>query len=221
MLSKKGKLIVLEGSDGSGKTTQAKLLLNYLQKNHIPSAYVSFPRYEKSLWGKMVKRYLHGDFGNVADVDPYLASMLYAGDRLSARDEIRKWLDDEKIVVANRYIGSNLAHMGGKIKDKGLRMQFIKWLEKLEYGENGIPREDLVIYLAVPVDLSQKLMADRKLDIHEKDVDYLERVADVFEMLSEQKKNWAKVACTKGDKILAPAEILIKVLAVLKQKGIL
>ena len=120
-MAKKGKLIVFEGPDGSGKTTQAKLLLNYFKNppagGKIPSAYISFPRYDKP-WGKMVSKYLAGDFGKLSEVDPYFASMFYARDRADAAPMISGWIRDGKIVVCNRYVGSNIGHMGAKIKNQ-------------------------------------------------------------------------------------------------------
>jgi len=123
--------------------------------------------------------------------------------------------------VCNRYVGSNLAHMGGKMKDKGLRMKFTKWLEKLEYEENEIPKEDLVIFLHVPVEVSRKLISFRKLDIHEADLEYLGRVVDVYNDLSQNRKNWVKVDCVQGGKILKPEEIHKEVLKVLGKMGLL
>src|SRR3989344_584612 len=216
-----GKLIVFEGADGSGKTTQSKLLLNYLRKHKVPSAYISFPRYEESLWGEMVKRYLLGDFGKVYEVHPYLASLAYAGDRMAAASTIRNWITDGKIVVCNRYIGSNMAHMGAKISSQSEKSKYIEWLEKLEYKENGIPKEDLVIFLSVPVEVSRKLMKDRKLDIHENDLEYLEKVVGVYEELARTRENWVRVDCTRDGEILDPQEIHKKVLEVLRKRNIL
>ena len=217
----KGKLIVFEGTDGSGKATQVKLLLEFFKDRIIPAEQISFPRYEKSLWGKIVKRYLAGDFGDVGEVDPYLASTLYAGDRMSASTQIRKWLNRGKIVICDRYVGSNIAHMGAKFKVQSSKFKFIEWLEELEYGENKIPMEDLVIFLSVPVEVSQKLMDDRKLDIHEADVSYLRKVIGVYEELAQSRKNWLKINCVKDDKLLSPEAIHKRVLEVLKQRRII
>lgn len=236
-MARKGKLIVFEGTDGSGKTTQAKLLLNYLKKSKIPNAYISFPRYEAP-WGKMVRRYLSGDFGKVGQVDPYLASMLYAGDRAQAATQLKKWIADGKIIVCNRYIGSNIGHMAAKFKspadakalagrqseksrlrqDFGGQAKYIKWLEDLEYGENKIPVEDLVVLLSVDPKVSRKLMEDRKLDIHEKDLAYQQAVWRVYDYVAGEKKNWVRVDCTHGGKLLSASEIHQKVLAVLKKR---
>ena len=206
-MAKRGKLVVIEGSDGSGKTTQAKLLLNYLKKKKIPSAYISFPRYEKSMWGKMVRRFLDGDFGRIDQVDPYFASALYAGDRFSAAPQICKWITEGKIIVCNRYVGSNIGHMAAKFKGQSERSKYIKWLEDLEYKENGIPKEDLAVLLQVDPKVSRKLMRDRKLDIHEKDFAYQQEVYRVYDYVSRRKKNWVKVDCTQGGEVLCPQEI--------------
>lgn len=215
-MAKKGKLIVFEGTDGSGKTTQAKLLLNYLKKNKIPSAYISFPRYGESMWGKMVRRFLDGDFGK--SVDPYLASALYAGDRAAASYVINKWIEQGKIVVCNRYVASNIGHMGAKFSDARKRKAYINWLTDLEYKENGIPKEDLVFLLSVPIKTTKELMKNRKLDIHEKDLAYQKKVFEVYDNFAKGKKNWVKVACTKDGEILKPVEIHEKIIKVLKKK---
>lgn len=217
----KGKLIVFEGADGSGKATQARLLLQFLKDKQIPTEFISFPRYKESLWGRMVRRYLDGEFGEVGQVDPYLASVLYAGDRMSASTQIGKWLDEGKIVICDRYVGSNIAHQAAKIASQSEKSKFVEWLEKLEYGENKIPKEDLVIFLSVPVEVSQKLISDRKLDIHEANVNYLKEVIGVYEELAQSRKNWVRVECVENGKLLSPAAIHQKVLGMLKQKKLI
>ena len=211
----KGKFIVFEGTDGSGKTTQAKLLLSYFKKNGVKVAEISFPRYKGSLWGKMVRRYLDGDFGKI---DPYLASVLYAGDRAAASEEIKGWLSEGKVVVCNRYVGSNIGHMAAKFKKPTERKKYVDWLESLEYGENKIPREDLVILLQVPIRVTKRLMRNRKLDLHEKDLKYQEEVYGVYDYVAGRKKTWVKVDCTDGENILKPKEIGKKVIEVVEKK---
>lgn len=218
---KKGKLVVIEGSDGSGKTTQAQLLLSYFKKNKIPSVYISFPRYEESIWGKMVRRFLDGDFGKIDQVDPYLASMLYAGDRASAAPQLNRWLLEGKIIVCNRYIGSNIGHMAAKFTTQSERQKYTAWLEELEYKENAIPREDLVVLLQVDPNVSRKLMKNRKLDIHEKDLKYQKEVYGVYENIAKKRGNWVRVDCTRSSQILSPQEINEKVLGALRNKKII
>ncbi len=217
----KGKLIVFEGADGSGKTTQARLLVNFLKIKKIPNSYISFPRYEDSMWGKQIARYLHGEFGKLNEVDPYLASMLYAGDRMSASSLVKEWIREGKFVVCNRYIGSNIAHMAAKLRSQSEKSNFIKWLEEFEYEENRIPKEDLAIFLYVPVEVSRKLMSNRKLDIHEADLWYLTKVLKIYQSLVSSRNNWVRVDCTKGGKILTKDEIHKQVLEALKKNKFL
>ena len=217
-MAKRGKLIVFEGIDGSGKTTQSTMLLKHLQSKKIPSAYISFPRYEDSMWAQMVKKFLSGQLGNL---DPYTASMLYAGDRMSASDEINQWLSVGKIVVCNRYVGSNIGHMSAKLKTSAERKKYILWLEKLEYSENNIPREDLNVLLQVPVTETKRLMGGRQLDIHERDSAYQREVYKVYDEFSKSRKNWTRVDCTKNGMFLTPDEIHKKILTVLSAKDIL
>jgi dTMP kinase len=218
MAGNAGKLIVFEGTDGSGKTTQSKLLLNFFRKNKIKAKYISFPRYEDSMWGAMVKRFLAGDFGKLEDVDPYLASCLYAGDRACAVPIIKRWIGNGYFVVCNRYIGSNIGHMAAKFKKSDDRRRYINWLEKLEYGENKIPKEDLVILLQVPIKKTRKMMKGRKLDIHEKDQKYLEQVYSVYDSVAKGKKNWEVVNCSSSGEVLSPEDIHEKVLEILKSR---
>lgn len=210
-----GKFIVFEGADGSGKTTQAKLLFSYLKSKKIPTVYVSFPRYKESMWGAMVRRYLDGDFGKL---DGYLASMLYAGDRFSAAGQIRKWIGEGKIVVCDRYVASSVAHQGGKIKSQSQKSKFIEWLENLEYVENGIPKEDLVIFLDMPLEFSLKLMKGRKLDIHEADKNHLKNAIAIYESFAKKKKHWITIKPVEGGKLSSVEEVHEKILVVLKKK---
>ena len=215
----KGKFIVFEGADGTGKTTQAKLLFDYLKKKKKDTVFFSFPNY-KSAWGKMVRRYLDGEFGDVDQVSPYLASMLYAGDRLLESERIKKWQKVGKTIICDRYMVSNIAHQAAKIKDKKLKIKYIKWLEDLEYGENKIPKPDFSILLTIPQNIAQKFMRMRALDIHEKNVSYQKRVAKAFGDYAKQNKNWVVVSNTRGDKLKKIDEVHKEILEILKTKKV-
>ncbi|MDP3954734.1 MAG: thymidylate kinase [bacterium] len=227
-MTEKGRFVVIEGSDGSGKTKQVELLTVWLETNKIPFAVIDFPRYEQSFHGALVGRYLRGEFGSVQDVNPYLASLTYAGDRLEAKPKLQAWLLDGKLVVANRYIGSNLAHMSAKLPN-GEREAFIDWLKQLEYSIHQIPKEDLTVFLYVPVDVAQKLIEQKgernyiggkKKDIHEADIDFMRRSEEQFLYLAEKEPHWVVVECVANGQILSPEEIHQKVIDILKSRGI-
>src|SRR5579864_3132642 len=139
-MSPRGKLIVLEGIDGSGKRTQLGLLAREFDARGLSTVQVSFPRYESS-FGKLVARYLNGEFGSLDAVDPHFSALIYAGDRFEAKGQLESALAAGKIVLADRYIGSNLAHQTSRAAP-GQREEFLRWLKHLEYDLYGLPVED-------------------------------------------------------------------------------
>src|ERR1700693_5334188 len=156
-MASRGKLIALEGIDGSGKLTQLDLLARELDARGLATFRISFPRYE-SFFGKLVGSYLNGDFGALDAVDPHFAALLYAGDRFEAKQELSAALEQGQLILADRYIASNLAHQTARVSaDK--RDAFIHWIEHLEYGVYGLPREELVMYLRVPPLQAQALVS--------------------------------------------------------------
>ena len=215
----KGKFIVFEGADGTGKTMQAKLLFDNLKKGKKNVVFFSFPNYQ-SAWGKMVRRYLDGEFGDVGEVSPYLASMLYAGDRLLESERIKKWLEEGKTIICDRYMASNIAHQVAKLQTPNSKLQFIKWLEGMEYGENKIPKPDLVILLTIPQNIAQKFMRKRARDIHERNVVYQKRVASAFFDLAKANKNWVVVSNIKGGRLKKIDEVHKEIVKILRNKKI-
>ncbi|MFA4855730.1 MAG: dTMP kinase [archaeon] len=199
----KGLLIAIEGADASGKHTQAKLLFERLKKEGFSGAMVSFPRYEE-FWGKLVKKYLRGEFGSLQEVKPEFASLLYSLDRLDAMPWIEQELGKGKIVVCDRYIASNVAHQAAKFEGKG-RQEFIRWLEAVE---SRLPQPDLTIFLDLPVSVSANLMKGRarEKDIHELDLKYLEAVRGVYLSLSKR-PGWFTIDCFSGKGIRPKEEI--------------
>jgi len=199
----RGKLIVIEGIDGSGKRTQLDCLARVLKERGVAFTQVSFPRYE-GFFGKVVARFLNGEFGPLAAVDPHFSALLYAGDRLESKPAIEASLASGKNVLADRYIASNLAHQGARMPAEK-RDEFIAWLKQLEYGVYGLPAEDLVLYLRVPAAEAHRLAGERgdrgardytklRRDLQEADIAHLEAASAVYDSLARQ-PHWAKIEC--------------------------
>ena len=177
----KGKLIVLEGIDGSGKSAQYRRLCARMENDGIAYNHIVFPRYDKES-SALIRLYLGGAFGSKpGDVNAYTASTFYAVDRFASyRDDWGEIYENGGIILSDRYTTSNAVHQGSKLPEEELPA-FFDWLQDLEYGKMGLPRPDLVIYLDVDVSLSLARMRRRQqkthtsADIHEKDVAYLER----------------------------------------------
>ena len=184
-MAKQGKLIVIDGTDGSGKTTQANLLMRHLRKDGRKVKFIHFPRYEDNFFGKFIAHCLSEQYYNWVNIHPKIASVVYAADRWESKEQIKNWIHKGYIVVMDRYISSNQIHQGGKIANVKKREAFIKWLAEMEYKVFKIPAPDLTIYLSLPIEMVLKLIKDRnykgarvylgsKKDVHEKDVKFLE-----------------------------------------------
>lgn len=215
----KGKFIVIDGSDGSGKKTQADLLMKKLKSQKKKAIMFDFPQYDK-FFGKLVKRYLNGEFGGLNEVDAHLASVLYAADRWQAKDEIEKYLKKGHIIISNRYAESNMAHQGAKIKSPKKQKEFLKFLDEMEFKNFRIPRADLVIYLDVPVEIGQKLVTNRgnKKDIHELDISYLKCTQNQYRKLCTKNKHWQKILCTCKNELLSREEIAEQIWKTVEKK---
>lgn len=227
MRLKKGKLVVIDGADGSGKGTQTKKLLKYLKKIKIKNKYITFPRYYTSFHGKHVGRFLTGEFGGNNEVSPYLSSLAFALDRLSARDEIVEWLQDGNLVVSDRYVTASMAHQGSKMPAKK-RKAFVSWLYDMEYKEHKLPKEDLVLYLYVPVEVSQKLLdkkAVRKYtkgkDKAEADVKHQQASIDMYRKFCKKHSHWVEINCVKKGRLMSIDEVHQKILEVLRDKKVI
>lgn len=219
-MHRRGKLIVIEGTDGSGKATQTKLLLNYLKKSQKIS-FFEFPRYKKSIFGNLVKRSLRGEFGNFIELSPYLSSLPYVIDRLRAKYLLNEALI-EGDVICDRYTPSNLAFQGAKLP-KNERKKFFDFIEVGEYKELGLPEPDVVIFLYVPIGISQKLISKRskakgRPDLHENDKLYQKNVIETYINLAKGRKNWHIVGCTNSrGRILSKNVIHEKILKIIKK----
>lgn len=208
----RGKFIAIEGIDGSGKRTQIDLLSRALEARGVPHVRYSFPRYE-STFGRLVARYLNGEFGQLEAVDAHLSALLFAGDRFECRAELETALAEGKTVLADRYIGSNLAHQTARVGAQR-REEFLSWLKRVEYGIYGLPVEDLVLYLRLPAVEAHRLVGlkvaraytDLQRDLQEADLKHLEQAALVYDRLATE-PNWVTVECfDAGAGALRPPE---------------
>ena len=209
-----GKLIAIEGIDGSGKRTQLELLEKALLGRGVQIHSTGFPHYE-SWFGSMVGQFLNGNFGALDAVDPHFAALLYAGDRFEAKQELTDALAQGKLVLADRYIASNLAHQTARVAAEK-RDEFIEWLEHLEYDIYGLPREERVIYLRVPPAQAQALVAKKsarsyttaKQDIQESSLRHLEDAAAMYDSLS-RRPHWTTIECVDAarNELRSPQEI--------------
>jgi len=199
-MAHRGKFIAIEGIDGSGKRTQIDLLSRALEARGASYVCYSFPRYESS-FGRLVARYLNGEFGPLAAVDAHFSALLYAGDRYEAKVELEAALASGKTVLVDRYVGSNLAHQGARVGVQR-REEFLTWLKRLEYDIYGLPVEDLVIYLQLPAVEAHRLVGLKaarnyttlQRDLQEADLKHLEQAALVYDRLATE-PNWVTIEC--------------------------
>ncbi|KKQ27069.1 MAG: Thymidylate kinase [Candidatus Magasanikbacteria bacterium GW2011_GWC2_37_14] len=210
-----GLFIMIEGTDGSGKSLQTELLLKHLKEIGKEVEQISFPQYGEKSAG-LVEAYLNGEFGTAQEVGPYRASILYAVDRFAAANKIRNWLSEGKIVIANRYVASNMGHQGGKIKDEEERKKYFDWNYNLEYNILGIPRPSVNLILHVTPEISQQLvdkkgereyLHGKKRDIHEDDLNHLRDAEQAYLNIAKLYPEFKLVECVKDNQILPPDEI--------------
>ncbi|SRR6056297_495737 len=218
-MSKKGKFIVLDGTDGSGKETQTKILIKKLKEEGFKVEKADFPQYGTKSAG-LVENYLNGKYGTAEEIGPLIPSIFYATDRYDASFTIKKYLEEGKIVISNRYISSNMAHQGGKIKNKEKRQKFFDWLYKLEYGLFNIPKPDLSLILHVSPEVAQKLVdkkgyrdyiKGKKRDIHEEDINHLKKAEEVYREIAESSDNFRFIECTENKNIMSREKIAKKI----------
>lgn len=199
----KNKLIVLDGLDGCGKSTQFERIYEILKARGIAVKAISFPDYDKPS-STLVKMYLNGEISKKAsDVNAYAASTFYAADRYASFQLY--WKDSYQagdLILASRYVSSNAIHQMAKLNKESWD-EFLNWLEDFEYNKLELPKPDKVIFLDMPIEVSQKLMTGRydgnesKKDIHERDLEYLYSCRESA-LYAAQKKNWCVIPCSDG-----------------------
>jgi len=212
----KGKLLVIDGTDGSGKGTQTKILVERLKTEGFRVETISFPQYGQKSAGP-VENYLNGQYGSAEDVGPYRGSILYAIDRYDASFKMKSWLNDGAIIVCDRYVTANMGHQGSKIKDEKELTEYLEWLHHLEYHIFDIPKPDLNVILHVSPTTSQRLVdqkaqreyiGDKKRDIHEADISHLIAAEQTYLTIAKNHPEYFKVIeCEENETLKSPEEI--------------
>lgn len=210
----RGLFIVIDGTDGSGKTTQLELLKTRLEKAGHNVAVADFPQYNRKSAG-LVEEYLSGKYGSADEVGPYVGSIFYAADRYDASFKIRQWLREGKVVLSNRYVTANMGHQGGKIDNQLERKAYFDWLYKLEYELFNIPKPDLNIILHVPAEIAQAQAIARARedfdgktkDIHEDNLEHLKKAEETYLEIANIYDNFALISCALDSQIKTREEI--------------
>ena len=214
--------IVLEGLDGAGKSTQIKKLRDMFAGLGIPSEYIHFPRFDAPYFGDMIARFLRGEFGSVDQVDPYIVAMLYAEDRRDASSLIKGWMDQGKVVIADRYVYSNIGYQCAKVENEAEREKLREWIFSLEYDYFKIPRPDVSLFLDVPFSFTErKLLSevregdDRSYlngakDIHEQSMDLQRKVRQVYVDAAQKDEDMYVVDCSNSEGEMASPEVIFE-----------
>lgn len=231
-LSKKNKmkLIVIEGLDGAGKSTQIKNLKAYFTAKGLEHEFIHFPRTDAPYFGELISRFLRGEFGQINEVDPYLVAMLYAGDRKDVSDKIHSWLREGKYVLLDRYVYSNIAYQCAKITNRKERDALKNWIFNLEYKHFGIPVPALNIFLDVPFEFTASKLQDNRSgfdrkylngnnDIHESNLEFQKKVRQVYIDAASEDETMEIINCSKTDGTILSTDEIFKHILILLQKN--
>jgi dTMP kinase len=227
------KLIVIEGLDGAGKSTQISLLKEWFAERQLHCRYIHFPRTEAPYFGELIARFLRGEFGDLDNVDPYLVAMLYAGDRKDAAPMIETWLEEKYFVVLDRYTYSNIAYQCAKMNSDPEVKKLRDWIMDLEFTHFAIPKPDINIFLDVPFRFTEEKLRNKRQgddrsylrgsnDIHESSLAFQKRVRDIYTAVAAEEETLVVINCSdENNRMLAPGEIFSLILDKLKEKNIL
>ncbi|MDO4482205.1 MAG: dTMP kinase [Bacillota bacterium] len=226
-----GKFIVIEGMDGSGKSTQTKKLFDYLTGMGLKVKTFHFPSGE-GFYGNLVNSFLRGDFGRAEEVDPYFAAFVFAGDRKSMAEKVEEWLKEYDIVLMDRYVYSNAAYQCAKVRSPKEQKKLREWIFRLEFEVFDIPRPDMSIFLGVPVSFvrhqlerertgDERAYLEGKEDIHEKDMNLQYRVGEQYRIMCGEDRGMYLLDCTNDNgHMLSGDRIHKKIIMLLKENDI-
>lgn len=210
-------LIVIEGLDGAGKSTQVALVKEYIEKMGRKLKYLHFPRFDAPVYGELIAKFLRGEFGSNDAVHPQLVALLFAQDRADAAPLIREWLSQGCCVLLDRYVYSNIAYQCSKLKEKESAAGLREWIFNLEYGKFAIPVPDANIFLDVPISFVDRRLKEArkgddreylkgKTDIHEADIEFQKRVREIYLEQCRTDPDFIRVECAGEDGQMLPAE---------------
>ncbi len=216
-------LFVVEGLDGAGKSTQVSALRKYLEQRRGNLEYIHFPRYDAPVYGDLIGRFLKGEFGSIDSVHPQLVALLYAEDRHGAAPQMNEALREGRDVLLDRYVYSNIAYQCAKMSDPTARESLRKWIIDTEFGQFGLPRPDLNIFLDVPIGFVRKRLSEHRegsdrdylagsSDIHEADISFQERVRQVYLTQCAHDPTFLRIDCSDArGEMLDPDSIFSKI----------
>jgi len=221
--------IVIEGLDGSGKSTQVAMLRERLEQKGVAYEYLHFPRLDEGIFGRLVSRFLRGEMGEIGQVDPYLVALIYAGDRADASGKIREWIGQGKLVLVDRYVYSNIAFQGAKTGGREEMLRLRDWILDLEYRYFNLPVPDMNIFLDVPFSFTKKRLTEERKgedrrylngrkDIHEQDISFQEKVREVYLEMGEHANDLVILDCAgQNGEMLPPEYVFEKITASLRK----
>lgn len=222
--------IVLEGLDGAGKSTQVNFIREFLEKKNIQTKFLHFPRTDSPFFGEMVARFLRGEFGNLDNVNPYIVAMLYAGDRKDAANSVQDWLSNNFVVIADRYVYSNIAYQCAKLSKSEEKKKLSRWILDFEFGYYKIPKPTINLFLDVPFVFTKNKLTQARTgeerdylkgvaDIHEENLNFQEQVRQEYLNLCNTETNFTRIDCSDhNSEMLPPDDIFKKIKEVLEQK---
>ncbi len=215
------KFFVIEGLDASGKSTQLEFLQRHLSKNKVKFKYLHFPRTNSPIYGDLIARFLRGEFGNLDLVNPYLVALLYAGDRKDASELIQNWLDQGFLVIADRYVHSNVAFQCAKLNNKEQQEALKDWINYFEYTYNKIPKPSMSLFLDVPFDFTRKKLGQQRRgydrtylqgrkDIHENDLEFQQKVRECYLWQVKDDPGFHLIDCRDDNSNILPPHLIFR-----------
>ena len=231
-MSRTNKFIAIEGLDGSGKSTQIALLIDYLKNTGVETKFVHFPRSQEGVFGELISKFLRGEFGDSRQVHPQLVALLFAEDRKEFASTINKWLEEGYFVLVDRYVLSNIAFQCAKLKEPNEKVELRDWIDRFEYEYNKIPKPDLSIYLDVPFSFTRQSLAEKRTgsernylngkdDIHEKDTSLQLAVKEEYEHLIKTDRKIHRIICYTSESAMKPvSEIHNEIIECINKRSI-